>query len=114
MFVTVDVRDKGDPTKLSSRSNRLMFVFVRECTDDEATDAGAAHPSTAALAGPWLCLCTKMLRDLGWVFLMQRACMCCLPLGACRECINRGRAAGNVHTAADALRGRAALGVGGA
>jgi hypothetical protein len=61
VFVTVDVRDKGDPTKLSSRSNRLMFVFVRECTEaDEATGAGAAHPSTALLHSPGHgCVCAR-------------------------------------------------------
>ena len=39
LFVTVDVRDPMDPSKLPARSNRLMFVFVREAaTSGDSVD----------------------------------------------------------------------------
>jgi hypothetical protein len=43
VFVTVDVRDAKDPTKLAQRSNRLLFVFVREAGEGIDAEQGVTH-----------------------------------------------------------------------
>jgi hypothetical protein len=55
VFVTVDVREPRDPSRLPLRSNRLMFVFVRPplpgSCEGEGDGGGAASAACSSTAG---------------------------------------------------------------